>query len=155
MRNKAVAAAVFAAAFGVAFQATADDPALPAGVAPLGPQVEGGDKLARRLAQVGVVDRDEGQALAVGLLALGSFACTLAALVGHAALSPGFSIAQQRAWLAEVPADTPIFAVDGDLKGLAKRVGRRVEIIGTLGAAKGTEFQRVNVNGVRSLGTCQ
>ncbi|HMI20696.1 MAG TPA: AAA family ATPase [Sphingomonas sp.] len=43
-----------------------DDPALPAGVAPLGPQVQGGDALARRLAQVGVVDRDEGQPLAVG-----------------------------------------------------------------------------------------
>jgi len=42
------------------------DPALPAGVAPLAPQVEGGDALARRLAQVGVVERDEGQPLAVG-----------------------------------------------------------------------------------------
>jgi chromosome segregation protein len=42
------------------------DPLLPAGVAPLGPQVQGGEALARRLAQVGVVDRDEGQPLAVG-----------------------------------------------------------------------------------------
>jgi chromosome segregation protein len=43
-----------------------DDPALPAGVEPLGPQVQGADVLARRLAQVGVVDRDAGQLLAVG-----------------------------------------------------------------------------------------
>jgi chromosome segregation protein len=39
---------------------------LPAGVAALAPQVAGGAALARRLAQVGVVECDEGQALAVG-----------------------------------------------------------------------------------------
>ena len=42
------------------------DPALPAGVAPLAPQVAGGEALARRLAQVGVVEKDEGQPLATG-----------------------------------------------------------------------------------------
>jgi chromosome segregation protein len=46
--------------------AAGDDPALPAGVAALAPQVAGGAALARRLAQVGVVERDGGQALAVG-----------------------------------------------------------------------------------------
>jgi len=45
---------------------TQEDPRLPDGVAPLAPKVMGGDALARRLAQVGVVDHDEGQALAVG-----------------------------------------------------------------------------------------
>jgi chromosome segregation protein len=43
-----------------------DDPTLPAGVMPLAPQVQGGEALARRLAQVAVVERDEGQVLAVG-----------------------------------------------------------------------------------------
>jgi len=42
------------------------DPALPAGMMSLAPQVQGGDVLERRLAQVGVVEKDEGQALAVG-----------------------------------------------------------------------------------------
>ena len=42
------------------------DPTLPEGVAPLAPQVQGGDALARRLAQVGVVDHDDGRPLAVG-----------------------------------------------------------------------------------------
>ena len=42
------------------------DPALPAGIAPLAPQVRGGAALARRLAQVGVVDRDDGAPLAAG-----------------------------------------------------------------------------------------
>jgi len=42
------------------------DPALPAGVASLAPQVKGGEALARRLTQVGVVEKDEGQPLAVG-----------------------------------------------------------------------------------------
>jgi chromosome segregation protein len=52
---------------GWAGAATADDdPALPDGVAPLAPQVHGADALARRLAQVGVVDADDGQPLAVG-----------------------------------------------------------------------------------------
>jgi len=43
-----------------------DDPSLPAGVVSLAPQVMGGGALARRLAQVGVVERDQGQRLAVG-----------------------------------------------------------------------------------------
>jgi len=43
-----------------------NDPALPKGVASLARQVQGGEALARRLAQVGVVDADEGQPLAVG-----------------------------------------------------------------------------------------
>ncbi|MDB5685419.1 MAG: chromosome segregation protein, partial [Rhizorhabdus sp.] len=42
------------------------DPALSVGISPLAPQVQGGDRLGRRLAQVGVVERDEGQPLAVG-----------------------------------------------------------------------------------------
>jgi len=48
--------------------ATADksDPVLPSGIPPLALQVQGGDALARRLAQVGVVDTDGGQPLAVG-----------------------------------------------------------------------------------------
>jgi chromosome segregation protein len=44
----------------------ADDPALPDGVEPLAPHVSGGGALARRLAQIGVVDRDDGQPLRVG-----------------------------------------------------------------------------------------
>jgi len=47
-------------------KAAADDPALPAGVTSLSQQVAGGEALARRLAQVGVVVKDEGQPLAVG-----------------------------------------------------------------------------------------
>jgi chromosome segregation protein len=43
-----------------------DDPELPAGVSPLADAVGAPAALKRRLAQVGVVDRDEGQALAVG-----------------------------------------------------------------------------------------
>jgi len=48
--------------------ATADkaDPALPKGVPSLAPQVQGGEALARRLAQVGVVEADDGQPLAAG-----------------------------------------------------------------------------------------
>lgn len=46
--------------------ASADDPPLAAGLTPLAPHVSGGDELARRLAQIGVVEQDEGQALAVG-----------------------------------------------------------------------------------------
>ena len=42
------------------------DPALPKGVASLAPQVQGGEALARRLAQVGVVETDAGEPLAVG-----------------------------------------------------------------------------------------
>jgi chromosome segregation protein len=44
----------------------AGDPALPAGVEPLAPHVGGGGALARRLAQIGVVDADDGKPLAVG-----------------------------------------------------------------------------------------
>jgi chromosome segregation protein len=44
----------------------ADDPALPIGIEPLAPRVSGGDALTRRLAQIGVVERDEGQPLKVG-----------------------------------------------------------------------------------------
>ncbi|HWI87586.1 MAG TPA: AAA family ATPase [Sphingomonas sp.] len=47
-------------------EVSGDDPSLPAGVVPLAPQVEGGTALARRLAQVGVVEKDEGQVLAAG-----------------------------------------------------------------------------------------
>ncbi|MDQ3079693.1 MAG: AAA family ATPase, partial [Pseudomonadota bacterium] len=43
-----------------------DDPSLPTGVTPLIEVVDAPAALLRRLAQVGVVDRDEGQALAVG-----------------------------------------------------------------------------------------
>jgi len=46
--------------------AAEEDPQLPDSVPPLAPQVQGGEALARRLAQVGVVERDEGQPLAVG-----------------------------------------------------------------------------------------
>jgi len=42
------------------------DPALPAGLEPLSGHVRGADELARRLAQIGVADQDDGQALAVG-----------------------------------------------------------------------------------------
>lgn len=42
------------------------DPALPAGATPLAAHVIAPAELARRLAQIGVVDRDEGQALGVG-----------------------------------------------------------------------------------------
>jgi len=42
------------------------DPALPAGLEPLVGHVRGAEALARRLVQIGVVDHDEGQALAVG-----------------------------------------------------------------------------------------
>ncbi|WP_420138074.1 chromosome segregation SMC family protein [Sphingomonas sp.] len=42
------------------------DPPLAAGLTPLAPHVSGGEELARRLAQIGVVDQDDGQALAVG-----------------------------------------------------------------------------------------
>ncbi|KAA9018752.1 chromosome segregation SMC family protein [Sphingobium limneticum] len=42
------------------------DPALPAGATPLAAHVMAPTELARRLAQIGVVDRDEGQALGVG-----------------------------------------------------------------------------------------
>jgi multidrug efflux pump subunit AcrA (membrane-fusion protein) len=47
------------------------------------------------------------------------------------------------------------YAVDGKVKDLAKRVGRRVEIIGKISPATTTEFLRVNVSDVRSLGTCR
>ena len=42
------------------------DPPLPTGAEPLAPHVQGADALARRLAQVGVVARDDGAPLAVG-----------------------------------------------------------------------------------------
>jgi chromosome segregation protein len=44
----------------------AGDPALPVGLEPLVGHVRGAGALARRLAQIGVVDRDDGQNLAVG-----------------------------------------------------------------------------------------
>ncbi|WP_294390926.1 AAA family ATPase [uncultured Sphingomonas sp.] len=44
----------------------AADPLLPAGVEPLAPKVRGGAALLRRLAQVGVVDTDDGGPLAAG-----------------------------------------------------------------------------------------
>ncbi len=44
----------------------ASDPALPSGTVPLTDHVTAPIELARRLGQIGVVDRDEGQALAVG-----------------------------------------------------------------------------------------
>jgi chromosome segregation protein len=47
-------------------EAGATDPSLPAGVEPLAPHVHGSEALARRLAQVGVVDADDGGPLAVG-----------------------------------------------------------------------------------------
>jgi chromosome segregation protein len=47
-------------------KAAEEDPQLPDGAEPLAPQVQGGEALARRLAQVGVAERDEGQPLAVG-----------------------------------------------------------------------------------------
>ena len=47
-------------------EARGDDPALPDGVGRLSDQVEAPAALARRLAQVGVVDADDGQTLAVG-----------------------------------------------------------------------------------------
>jgi 4-amino-4-deoxy-L-arabinose transferase-like glycosyltransferase len=46
---------------------------------------------------------------AVALLAVGSFGCTLTALVGHRALAPAYSIASQA---ARIPADAQVFAVD-------------------------------------------
>jgi 4-amino-4-deoxy-L-arabinose transferase-like glycosyltransferase len=49
---------------------------------------------------------------AVMLLAFGGFACTLAAMVGHRALSPGFSIAEQAAAMPRPPPEARIFAVD-------------------------------------------
>jgi 4-amino-4-deoxy-L-arabinose transferase-like glycosyltransferase len=45
----------------------------------------------------------------VALLAIGSFACTLTALVGHGTLSPAYSIASQA---QGVPGDARVFAVD-------------------------------------------
>src|SRR5258708_9011970 len=45
----------------------------------------------------------------VALLAIGGFACTLAALAGHHVLSPGYSIASQAAGFA---GNAPVFAVD-------------------------------------------
>ncbi|WP_404713531.1 chromosome segregation SMC family protein [Sphingomonas sp. MMS24-J13] len=42
------------------------DPPLPTAVEPLAPHVGGGEALARRLAQIGVVEQDDGQPLAVG-----------------------------------------------------------------------------------------
>lgn len=47
-------------------EAQPGDPALPTDVEPLGPHVGGGEALARRLAQIGVVDQDDGLPLAVG-----------------------------------------------------------------------------------------
>lgn len=44
----------------------AGDPALPAGAVPLADHVRSPDALARRLAQIGVVDQDDGKPLAVG-----------------------------------------------------------------------------------------
>jgi hypothetical protein len=49
---------------------------------------------------------------AVALLAVGSFACTLCALVGHRQLAPAYSIADQVASLPVMPAQATIFAVD-------------------------------------------
>jgi chromosome segregation protein len=46
--------------------ANSDDPALPTGATPLIDHVSAPIELARRLAQIGVVDRDEGQLLALG-----------------------------------------------------------------------------------------
>ncbi|MCB2015069.1 MAG: chromosome segregation protein SMC [Sphingobium sp.] len=47
-------------------QATASDPTLPAGATPLSDHISAPAALARRLSQIGVVESDEGQALAVG-----------------------------------------------------------------------------------------
>ncbi len=51
------------------------------------------------------------QALAVGILALASFGCTLAAMLGHGSIASSFTIAPQAASLA-IPRDARIFAVD-------------------------------------------
>ncbi|MGE5639680.1 MAG: hypothetical protein ACM30H_06255, partial [Clostridia bacterium] len=51
------------------------------------------------------------QALAVAALALGSFACTLVAMLGHGAIASSFTIAPQAASLS-LPREAPVFAVD-------------------------------------------
>ncbi|MGQ4275283.1 chromosome segregation SMC family protein [Terrihabitans sp. B22-R8] len=52
-----------APAYWARLAAPADDPSLPAGVEPLGQYVDGPPELARRLAQTGLVTRDDGAAL--------------------------------------------------------------------------------------------
>jgi len=70
-----------------------------------------------------------GLVAAAALLALGSFACTLAALAGHGAVSTGFSVAEQAKALGPLPRDTRVFAVDFYDHTLPWYLGRTVTMV--------------------------
>ena len=72
----------------------------------------GGIVLAAGALGAGIAAFERKTFLAVALLAMASFGCTLLCVTGHRALSPEFSIAEQRASLGEIPKDARIFAVD-------------------------------------------
>ncbi|QJU57867.1 AAA family ATPase [Sphingomonas sp. AP4-R1] len=72
----------------------AGDPALPAGVVSLAEHVGGGEALARRLAQIGVVESDEGWPLAVGQRIV-TFAGRLRRWDGYVARDVGAAAAER------------------------------------------------------------